>query len=116
MNVTPEFGSSLGKRSVGALARSAVVNGLADAVLIAGPLAGAEADLGALAEAQDALGDMAPVIVTTGVNAGTVDRYLPRFDGVIVGTSLKRDGYTWNPVDPDRARRFMDKVREIRKG
>ncbi|HUB39875.1 MAG TPA: BtpA/SgcQ family protein [Streptosporangiaceae bacterium] len=25
-------------------------------------------------------------------------------DGVIVGTSLKVDGITWNPVDPARAR------------
>lgn len=116
MNVTPEFASSIGKRPVGVLARSAVVNGLADAVLIAGPLAGAEADLGALDEAQRALGGLAPVIVTTGVSATTVDRYIPRFDGVIVGTSLKVDGYTWNPVDPDRARRFMDRVREIRQG
>lgn len=114
MNVTPEFASTIGKRSVGTLARSAVVNGLADAILIAGPLAGAEVDLGPLEEAQAALKDMAPVIVTTGVNADTVSRYLPRFDGVIVGTSLKVDGYTWNPVDPDRARRFIDRVKAIR--
>jgi predicted TIM-barrel enzyme len=26
---------------------------------------------------------------------------------VIVGTHLKRDGVTWNPVDPARAARFM---------
>jgi predicted TIM-barrel enzyme len=34
---------------------------------------------------------------------------------VIVGTHLKRDGVTWNPVDPARAARFMaeaDKARE----
>jgi predicted TIM-barrel enzyme len=31
-------------------------------------------------------------------------------DGVIVGTGLKHDGYTWNPVDPERVRRFMDEV------
>jgi predicted TIM-barrel enzyme len=40
--------------------------------------------------------------------------YLPRFDGVIVGMSLKIDGYTWNPVAPDRAARFMDCARELR--
>ena len=28
-------------------------------------------------------------------------------DGVFVGTSLKRDGVTWNAVDPERAGRFM---------
>ena len=114
MNVTPEFASSLGRRSVGTLARSAVVNGLADAVLIAGPLAGAEVDLAPLEEAQAALAGRAPVLVTTGVTLETLPRYLPRFDGVIVGTSLKVDGGTWNPVDPDRARRFMDRARQLR--
>jgi uncharacterized protein len=33
---------------------------------------------------------------------------------VIVGTSLKVDGITWNPVDPARARRFVDTAGEIR--
>jgi predicted TIM-barrel enzyme len=28
-------------------------------------------------------------------------------DGVIVGSDLKRDGYTWNPVDPERVERFI---------
>ena len=35
-------------------------------------------------------------------------------DGVIVGTSLKVDGITWNRVDPARARRFMDMARQAR--
>ena len=114
MNITPEFASTLGSRSIGTLARSAVVNGLADAILIAGPLAGAEVDLAALHEAKTALGNLAPVVVTTGVNVANLHNYLPRFDGVIVGTSLKIDGYTWNQVDPDRAARFMDCARELR--
>ena len=114
MNVTPEFASTLGHRPVGMVARSAVVNGLADAVLIAGPLAGAEVDLVPLEEAQAALAGRAPLLVTTGVTLETLPRYLPRFDGVIVGTSLKVGGETWNPVDPDRARRFMDRARQLR--
>ena len=35
-------------------------------------------------------------------------------DGVIVGTGLKQDGYTWNPVDAERVHRFMDEVRAAR--
>jgi predicted TIM-barrel enzyme len=34
----------------------------------------------------------------------------------IVGTSLDRDGHTWNPVDPDRVDRLMDAVWTLRKG
>jgi predicted TIM-barrel enzyme len=33
---------------------------------------------------------------------------------VIVGTGLKVDGVTWNPVDPARARSFVHKAREAR--
>ena len=35
-------------------------------------------------------------------------------DGVIVGSDLKVDGGTWNPVEPERARRFMAEVRAAR--
>jgi predicted TIM-barrel enzyme len=31
-------------------------------------------------------------------------------DGAIVGSDLKVDGGTWNPVDPERATRFMAEV------
>jgi predicted TIM-barrel enzyme len=37
-------------------------------------------------------------------------------DGVIVGSSLKADGNTWNPVDPERAKRFMQIVKKMRAG
>jgi predicted TIM-barrel enzyme len=32
-----------------------------------------------------------------------------------VGSSLKVDGYTWNPVDPVRVNRFVTAVQEVRK-
>ena len=35
-------------------------------------------------------------------------------DGAIVGTSLKVDGDTWNPVDADRARRMVELVAAAR--
>jgi uncharacterized protein len=114
MNVVPEFAGSLGPRTVGERARSAVVHALADAVLVAGPMAGAPADDAALAEAKDAVRGEAPVLVNTGVREETVGRYLRDFDGVIVGTALKVDAYTWNPVDPARARAFMRAARAAR--
>jgi predicted TIM-barrel enzyme len=36
-------------------------------------------------------------------------------DGVIIGSSLKVDGKTFNPVDPNRVKLFMDKVEMFRK-
>jgi hypothetical protein len=35
-------------------------------------------------------------------------------DGCVIGSHLKREGDTWNPVDPERVRRFMDKVATLR--
>jgi uncharacterized protein len=35
-------------------------------------------------------------------------------DGAIVGTSLKVDGHTWNPVDPERVAEMMQRVRDVR--
>jgi hypothetical protein len=107
MNVTPEFASSLGRRSVGDLARSAVVSSLADAILISGPMAGAEPDLAALAEAKAAVGGEVPVLVNTGAKASNIAAFLGAADGVIVGSALKVDGYTWNPVDPARVAAFL---------
>src|SRR5712692_5439324 len=112
-NIEPEFARPVAQRSVGALARSVVVSSLADAILISGPMAGAEADLSHISEAKSAV-PTTPVLANTGVRVETVRATLAVADGVIVGTGLKRDGYTWNPVDPERVQRFMDEVRAAR--
>jgi membrane complex biogenesis BtpA family protein len=110
MNVTPEFASPIGCRSIKQVARSAVVSSLADAILVSGPMAGAEPDLESLQEAKDAVGGEVPVLLNTGAKANNVADFLRVADGVIVGSSLKVDGYTWNPVDPQRVAQFMDAV------
>jgi predicted TIM-barrel enzyme len=51
------------------------------------------------------------VLLNTGARAETIGQYLRYADGCIVGSSLKVDGYTWNPVDPERAKRFVDAAR-----
>jgi membrane complex biogenesis BtpA family protein len=108
MNVVPEFASQIGQRTVGQVARSAVVSSLADAILVSGPMAGAEPDLSSLREAKEAVNGEAPVLLNTGAKSGTVAEFLKVADGVIVGSDLKVDGYTWNSVDSERVRRFVD--------
>jgi membrane complex biogenesis BtpA family protein len=113
-NVTPEFTSFLGTRSVGERSKSAVVSSLADAILVSGMTAGMEPELDTLKEVKDAVGDMAPVLLNTGGKVENIHKYLTVADGVIVGSSLKVDGYTWNPVDENRVREFMATVIEMR--
>lgn len=112
-NIEPEFARPLAPRPIGALARSVVVSSLADAILISGAMAGAEVDLSHIREAREAI-PATPVLANTGVKVETVRATLAVADGVIVGTGLKRDGYTWNSVDPERVRRFMEEVRVAR--
>ncbi len=115
-NVTPEFASFLGTRSAGERAKSAVVSSLVDVILVSGMTAGMEPDLDTLKEVKEAVSDVVPVLLNTGGKAENIKRYLTVADGVIVGSSLKVDGYTWNRVDEKRAWTFMKTVIEARGG
>jgi predicted TIM-barrel enzyme len=55
-----------------------------------------------------------PVLVGSGVHERSVMRCLEFADGVIVGTSLKQDGQTTAPLDPDRVARFVAAARARR--
>lgn len=111
MNVTPEFASPIGRREAPAAARSAVVSSLADTILVSGPMAGAEPDVATVAAVREAVPADVPVLLNTGAKAATVAEFLRHADGAIVGSDLKVDGYTWNPVDRDRAVRFLEAAR-----
>lgn len=110
-NVAPEFCSPLGSRTIGQRARSAAVSSLADVILVSGMMAGEEPDVSQIKEAKDAVGDMAPVFLNTGAKINNIAKFLKVADGVIVGSSLKVDGYTWNPVDPKRVKEFVAAAR-----
>jgi membrane complex biogenesis BtpA family protein len=112
-NILPEFASSLGTRTVSERARSAIVSSLADVILVSGLMAGEEPDIRFIEEIKNAVGDF-PVLLNTGAKVDNIEAYLQVADGVIVGSSLKVDGYTWNEVDPGRVRSFMEKVGEVR--
>ncbi|HHO58287.1 MAG TPA: SgcQ protein, partial [Oceanithermus profundus] len=66
-----------------------------------------------LAAVKEALPEV-PVLANTGVDHANVAAVLRTADGCIVGTALKEDGKTFNPVDPERARAFMERAREAR--
>jgi uncharacterized protein len=111
-NITPEFASPVGHRSVAERARSAAYLGV-DALLISGATTGEPTGLTQLREAKAAVPGT-PVLANTGVTADSVPGILTIADGAIVGTSLKAGGVTWNPVDPVRAAEFMTAARRAR--
>jgi uncharacterized protein len=114
-NVSAEFAHSLDARSLPDRARSAVFSSVPDAVLVSGTITGEAAALSDLAAVKNVLPDT-PVLANTGVKHATVAEVLSIADGCIVGSSLKVDGNTWNPVDPARAAEFMRLARAARKG
>ena len=115
MNITPEFASALGSRTVAERAKSAAVSSTPDAILIAGPMAGAEPELDWVRDAKDAVGGAVPVLLNTGARIDNIADFLQVADGAIVGSTFKVDGYTWNPVDPERVSAFMQIVRKARR-
>jgi len=87
---------------------------LADAVIVTGKLTGIAPELEKVRRAKEVAEDT-PVLVGSGAEVTNVGKFLEYADGVIVGTSLKKDGITENPVDVDRAKEFMQAVKQARK-
>lgn len=111
-NIAPEFAKSLSGRDVAARARGAAYFGF-DALLISGAMAGITFDLDELQSARTEAHQV-PVLANTGVREENVAETLRHADGAIVGSSLKIDGNTWNPVDPIRVRRLVEAAAEMR--
>lgn len=112
-NISAEFAAPLVERPIGSVARGVSLISLADGICVSGAMTGASVDTSQLRAVRDAVPD-AVLFANTGVNEETVQDILTVADGVVVGTSLKVDGITWNPVDMKRAERFMERVRAVR--
>jgi uncharacterized protein len=112
-NIAPEFSVSLGERPLGVVAHTTVFSSLADALCVSGQTAGTEVSPAWLTEAKSAL-PHTPVFANTGVRISNLPVMLEVADGAVVGSSFKRDGIVWNPVDAQRVSEFMKVVRELR--
>jgi hypothetical protein len=111
-NISPEFSSAVGSRTIADRARGAAFLGM-DAILISGPAAGVPFAMSDLSAVKEAAPEMA-IVANTGVRAERIPEIFKVADGAIVGTSLKVDGITWNAVDPARAGRLMEAARAAR--
>ena len=112
-NINAEFAAPLDTRPAALKAKSAVFSSKADIICVSGPLTGQALDQSELRSVKAAVPDT-PVFANTGVNIDNVTDILAVADGVVIGSHFKKDGNTWNAVDPARAARFMDRVRQLR--
>jgi len=91
----------LGDWSLEDAAHDTLERGLADALIISGEGTGRAADINDVEKVRRACPD-AKILLGSGVNAANAKDFLRVADGVIVGSSLKRDGKLHNPVDAKR--------------
>jgi membrane complex biogenesis BtpA family protein len=113
-NINAEFAFSLDQRPIEQRAQSAVFSSKADAILVSGPITGQAVNQSDLRNVCEIVRDV-PVFANTGVNKDNVRDILSVASGAIIGTHFKVDGDTWNPVDGERVKRFMDIVEGLRR-
>jgi uncharacterized protein len=82
----------------------------ADAMIVSGRMTGDAPDLAKVREAKALAGDT-PLLLGSGTDESNIAAFLGVADGAIVGTSLKVDGRCENPVDVERVRRLVERVR-----
>ncbi len=86
-------------------ALDAVERGLADAVIVTGPVTGEPPSPEALREAARS---GAPVLLGSGLRPDNAARFRGLVEGAIVGTYLHRNSGWREPVDPERARKIVE--------
>jgi membrane complex biogenesis BtpA family protein len=111
--LVPEASKYLVERTWEEIADSTVFRCQPDALLVAGFLAGREADTQIMTRVKKVVPNT-PVFANTGVRLENLDVQLAACDGAIVGTTFKEDGDFYKEVDYKRVKEFMDKVKSIR--
>lgn len=91
-------------------ARDLVHRGLADALVVSGRATGEATPIADVKRVRGAV-PAVPLLVGSGVTPETVAELLSVADGVIVGTSIKRDGDVRQPVDPARVEKLVAAAR-----
>jgi membrane complex biogenesis BtpA family protein len=110
-DVDVKHSAPLAVRPLSEQVEETLTRGCADAVIVTGSATGQPASLNDLQTAKRAAGE-APVLVGSGVSTANVADVLRIADGLIVGTAFKRDGRTINPVDAERVRALLERIRQ----
>ncbi len=84
-----------------------------DAVVVTGAGTGINTGMEKIRQFRQCLGDF-PLFVGAGMTAETCREQLSVADGAIVGSWFKQGGMTDAPVDPDRVKKLMDIVKQMR--
>ncbi len=93
--------------------KDTIERGLADAVILSGWATGSPPSLEDL-ELASAAADGTPVFIGSGASVDNIATLMQAADGVIVSSSLKRQGRIEQTIDPNRVATFVEAARIIR--
>jgi len=112
-NISAEFAYNLDRRPLEEIAESVAFSSLADVILVSGPKTGTPPSAEVIQKVRAKVKNI-PVFVNTGLDTENAKELLKVADGAIVGSSLKKNGVTWNSVDKERVKKLMKVVSEIK--
>jgi membrane complex biogenesis BtpA family protein len=102
----------LGPVDLALMAKETAYRGLADGLIVTGPVTGQPAAAEDVKVAHQAVPDRV-LLVGSGIDVNNVRHLLQHADGAIVGTSLKHAGVIGNPIDPERAKFMAELIHSI---
>ncbi|SBW09321.1 conserved hypothetical protein [uncultured Eubacteriales bacterium] len=109
----PHAGTGMDQRPVEDQVDAGVMNLPIAGVLMGGPRAGLPPQASSLGRLKDRFPQV-PVILGSGGRVDNIAELLGIADGVIIGTSIKKDGILWNQVDAQRAAAFVKAAAGVR--
>jgi hypothetical protein len=101
----------LGSPNLTTAVQETIHRGLADGIILSGWATGSPPSLEDLELAKAAAGDR-PVFIGSGADVDNIGTLMKAADGVIVASSLKRQGDVNQPIDPIRVGQFVEAMQE----
>ncbi len=104
-DIDVKHSAPIGNYDIKVQAADALERGLADALVLSGARTGQSVDMEQLRQLRREFRE-AKIVIGSGANSRNVKLLLKYADGLVIGTSVKKDGKTTNPVDPKRLAEF----------
>lgn len=102
----------LGMPNLTTAVQETIERGLADAVILSGWATGSPPSFEDL-ELAIAAANGTPVFIGSGATWENISKLMKAADGVIVASSLKRNGKITEPIDPIRVAQFVEAARQV---
>lgn len=109
-DVLVKHAQPLGTPEMAVAVQDTIERGLADAIILSGSATGSPPNPEDLAIARQAAKDT-PILIGSGADWDNVSQLMNNANGVIVASSLKRQGLIQEPIDPTRVQSFVEAAR-----